>query len=484
MLDPRITQAYQDIINRGQLNLLRTAFVIMHKQEWKALPKNTLKIYEQAKVQPILFDDFAELPGLVEQLKHYVTDETMSAKTNIIEQNQRIREQREQNIIEELLIEELAPQIVTVIANIWLNAKPADGYEQHIKNKLNARTSRKVAHTFGKIIDPIADLCELLPPHDMGFEDKRNLFNQLTELFKQTAIDSDLFEKAKRRIEILQGSFIAIDKQATNKAIEETYQKALFNLSELLIDGIGALPSWNDDNLTALVSDKHDLFDKFNESLTQLAESLSQVENQTDEIASTFRREVIRRFNQLRIFGINFNSVSRYQLEVAYISLSLENENSSQELTTEQALTGFERLVILGDAGQGKTTLLQWLTVKCAQQAFNDEGENSKSEWNQKVPILIKLREVLKNDELPKVDEFFALMDNSKPVTDESQAWLTNAVAAKQAIFMVDGFDEVPLERRPDTLSWLKDLCEQYTGNHFILTSRPGAYDEGTDMAQ
>ena len=120
----------------------------------------------------------------------------------------------------------------------------------------------------------------------------------------------------------------------------------------------------------------------------------------------------------MKIFGINFGGRSRkYQLSVAYISLTIETEYSdegdSKILSTEDALTSYERLVIVGDAGQGKTTLLQWLTVQCGRQKF----ESDKEAWNQKIPVLIKLREVLNNEQLPTKSEFFALMVEEEVVS-------------------------------------------------------------------
>ena len=146
----------------------------------------------------------------------------------------------------------------------------------------------------------------------------------------------------------------------------------------------------------------------------------------------------------------------------------MESASESREMSTEEALTGFERLVILGEAGQGKTTLLQWLTVQCSRGNF----EEDKVAWNRKVPVLIKLREVLKNEELPQLEELFHLMVLDQEVSDLQQEWFKTAVADKRAIFMIDGFDEVPLDMRADTLLWLENLCDVYKENHFILTSR------------
>lgn len=165
---------------------------------------------------------------------------------------------------------------------------------------------------------------------------------------------------------------------------------------------------------------------------------------------------------------------------MAYIALSLETEyddnNDSQLMSSEQTLTSFERLVILGDAGQGKTTLLQWLTVHCGRQEFSDE----KASWNNKVPVLIKLREVLSNQQLPQPPEFYQLMVPVEAVSDEQQNWLKQVLADKKAIIMIDGYDEVPIEQREQVIQWIEQLCGEYQGNHFILTSRPNAYETNT----
>ncbi len=125
----------------------------------------------------------------------------------------------------------------------------------------------------------------------------------------------------------------------------------------------------------------------------------------------------------------------------------------------DEALTRFERLVILGEAGQGKTTLLQWLTVQCGRGAFTAD----KAPWNDKVPVLIKLREVLNHPILPTVCDFYSLMVQNITPEQPHQDWFNTILAAKQAILMIDGFDEVPQSDRARVLNWINRTLTRIT---------------------
>jgi predicted NACHT family NTPase len=54
-------------------------------------------------------------------------------------------------------------------------------------------------------------------------------------------------------------------------------------------------------------------------------------------------------------------------------------------------------VVIAGEAGSGKTTILQWLAVQAAQRSFGVELD----EWNKLVPFFIQLRNYASARPLP-----------------------------------------------------------------------------------
>ena len=480
MLDPRIIQSYQAIEQDNKLDLLHPAFVVMLQSEWQAIAPEIKALYQRVKIKPILFEAFADLPKLAKALEAAVAAGENPVAVDVDSKSDKLRLQREENTLEEILYGQLAPQIASIIANVWLSAPAGQDYCQFVEALLGFKAKRKVITAFDFIVEPLAELCALLPENTAEFNLRKQLFIELTKTLNHSRLDVNLFEKAKSSPDKLQGIIIARDKPCDTLAqindLEPQFEKALTALCDVLIDSIGAMGTWNKENLVVQLENPQHLFIKLIDELSHFKIQLSKADNVKDETEATFRRAVARRFDELKIFGIDFgHRIRKYQLQVAYISLAMESTNASEIMTTEQALTGFERLVILGEAGQGKTTLLQWLTVECARGLFKEE----KAQWNFKVPILIKLREVLKNEYLPQLDDLHQLMMPDTAPSELQQDWLNGVIADKRAIFMIDGFDEVPLDRREATLVWLEGLCNDYNGNHFILTSRPSAYNEG-----
>ena len=280
----------------------------------------------------------------------------------------------------------------------------------------------------------------------------------------------------------------------TPKGIDQDIDKDLFNhfqrllllTCELIIDLFEGLPPWNSNNLMDILGNQevllgrcHQIIKKWGDSVQSFSEANRQ---QFDE---DFRREVARRFDELNLFGIDISKeAKRYQLSVAYISLSMEIPESGDQTEghdsypVEEVLSQHPRVVILGDAGQGKTTLMQWLTVMCSRQTF----PNTLKLWNSKIPFLIKLRTVL-DRELPPVGEFTSLMANEILTdSDKHLHWEHQILTEGRAVVMVDGFDEVPEERRKSVTEWLSNLCAEYPKNRFILTSRPSSYKKEYSM--
>lgn len=85
------------------------------------------------------------------------------------------------------------------------------------------------------------------------------------------------------------------------------------------------------------------------------------------------------RHNHITIYGIDLrDSPDRWPLEVAYLSLEATATEERPlpeghpgvrydlQLPAEEALVSHDRVLLRGDAGSGKTTLVQWLAVTAA----------------------------------------------------------------------------------------------------------------------
>ncbi|WP_405991704.1 NACHT domain-containing protein [Streptomyces sp. NBC_00986] len=181
---------------------------------------------------------------------------------------------------------------------------------------------------------------------------------------------------------------------------------------------------------------------------------------------------VAERHNHITIYGIDLrDSPDRWPLEVAYLSLEatateerhLPDEHPGAaftvQLPAEEALSTHDRVLLRGDAGSGKTTLVQWLAVTAAR-----DGD--------RIPYVLPLRTLIRAGQLPSPATFLASV--GCPHTPP-EGWTERVLTAGRALVLVDGLDEIPSADRHRTRDWLLSLIRAFPGNRWLLTSRPTA---------
>ncbi|MDT0614728.1 NACHT domain-containing protein [Streptomyces lancefieldiae] len=182
---------------------------------------------------------------------------------------------------------------------------------------------------------------------------------------------------------------------------------------------------------------------------------------------------VAERHNHLTIYGIDLrDSPDRWPLEVVYLTLeattgeeraALPGEYAEPERTVrlpaEDALLTHDRVLLRGDAGSGKTTLVQWLAVTAAR-----DGD--------RVPYVLPLRTLIRTGAVPSPAAFLSAV--GCPLTPPD-GWAERVLTAGRGLLLVDGLDEIPAAERHRTRDWLLALVRAFPGNRWLLTSRPTA---------
>ncbi|MEN8654989.1 NACHT domain-containing protein [Streptomyces sp. 21So2-11] len=232
---------------------------------------------------------------------------------------------------------------------------------------------------------------------------------------------------------------------------------------------------------------------------------------------------IARKHSKLTIFGIDLsNSPGKWPLDAAYLSLEatgggaaaselaralvdsaegygkyprflasrtrINPKHHEQLLKTEaalhtarfetrpadQALSTHERVLLRGEAGSGKTTLVQWLAVSAARQDLDDRM----AYLHDRVPFVLPLRTLTRHGErLPAPKDFLAAVDSAL-AGEQPTGWEARVLTAKRGLVLVDGIDEIPDAERARTRAWLSDLIDAYPGNRWLVTSRPSAVRE------
>ncbi|MBM0203615.1 NACHT domain-containing protein [Micromonospora sp. STR1s_5] len=195
--------------------------------------------------------------------------------------------------------------------------------------------------------------------------------------------------------------------------------------------------------------------------------------------------------DHLELFGVD---VHRYRLRtplsIAYISLAVtggttrslrrggfrwdpgllrsDRGGDSASVRAEQALGDAARVLLRGDAGSGKTTLMQWIAVTAARHGFTGELAS----WNGRTPFLIRLRDHVAQP-LPPPQRFLDLI--AATIAGLMPPGWVHRQLGTGAILLVDGVDEVPEGQRRTVRDWLHGLLSAYPDLRVVVTSRPAA---------
>ncbi|MFG2045687.1 NACHT domain-containing protein [Dactylosporangium sp. NPDC048998] len=204
-----------------------------------------------------------------------------------------------------------------------------------------------------------------------------------------------------------------------------------------------------------------------------------------------YRQLVANRLDQVEFFGATLSDASRrYPLSVAYLSLTVslgstsidrhadaygpssgDTEAASPDAATRvpDVLRAHRMLFVRGEAGLGKTMLLQWVAVQSARSSFGPDLED----WNATVPFYLALRHY-GSTELPPPERFIDHI--GRHIADEMpHNWVHEKLRSGKGVVLVDGLDELNAKRRHEVQIWLQGLTKTFPDARYIVTSRPAA---------
>lgn len=209
---------------------------------------------------------------------------------------------------------------------------------------------------------------------------------------------------------------------------------------------------------------------------------------------------VVKKHGKLTIYGIDLvGSPGKWPLDAAYMSLEavppgrvatahyqagaeyhseeVEVVDRTPPLPADQALATHDRVLLRGEAGSGKTTLVQWLAVSAARGDVAVSSDTM-AYLDDRIPYVLPLRTLTRHGErLPAPADFLAAVDCPLAGT-QPKGWEARVLTAGRALVLIDGIDEVPEAERARTRTWLSDLIDAFPGNRWLVTSRPSAVRE------
>jgi formylglycine-generating enzyme required for sulfatase activity len=159
-------------------------------------------------------------------------------------------------------------------------------------------------------------------------------------------------------------------------------------------------------------------------------------------------------------------------------------ERPTRSLPALEVASSFDRLVLLGDPGAGKSTFVNHLAFRLARAALQQDDLSALSGWERGalVPLRIVLRDLARSPHLARNGSAASLWRFVKDALAEAD--LANATPALKerldgrALLLLDGLDEVEVDARRRVLDAVADFCQTHRRTPILVTCRIYAYQE------
>ena len=371
-------------------------------------------------------------------------------------------------------------KLTEVITNILIRSKlggdKCDNYTDIVTALgdlgLDAYQARAIGRVFDSIGDSLASSCEtILENSPIQQPTRRQIIVQyVLKAYESLKINYETIISLINNVSGLKRKLLTTDleyKKQLDPIEIEVFTGLIDHTAHFLIGASMKLPGFNQYGIKRLLGQLDELEEKMAEAIKQLENVYNSVNNtdiKTRNFERYYRNQIINQYKYINVFGAGFErEYKRYQIEIAYVQLAMSDDRTGNNIDINRLLTVSRNVWLSGDAGLGKTTLLQWIAVCSAENNKKIKGIRDT------VPVFIELRKT-SHKQLGLKDCIMKVMKDSSYTIPEG--WIEDSIQAGKFVFLIDGFDEVDANARENVLKWLQEIDGKEKCRK-IFSSRP-----------
>ncbi len=204
-----------------------------------------------------------------------------------------------------------------------------------------------------------------------------------------------------------------------------------------------------------------------------VAEVPQAMDTTQDMVEWSYRQVVLDRHGTLEIHGLPAGEPAIMRLDLGFAPLYLMGDSPPRTLRVgdmavqvaprepaAEVLQQHEHVLLVGGAGSGKTTLVNFLAARSASA-----GLRAGAGWRaEPVPFVVPVRALDK----PRLDE-----DTIAWLSGCERSFVDQVLGKRRAHVLIDGLDEATGEAGARLMRAIGEFAQRHPGNRLLLTSRP-----------